>query len=118
MGSFRNLCSRPLCARLIAAEAVEDGCSGGIGEVIDRTHGGLGLDPAIPLEIPGGVKESVEGKGFDGALRVEFGGEGILESHEIFVAVLANDEVLRGESVAESVLGDAGLAFDGARAGR
>ena len=63
------------------------------------------------------MQEFVEGDGFDDALGVEFGEEGVLQGGEFLVFIGADDEVPGGESMAEGVLGDAGLAFGGARSG-
>ena len=63
------------------------------------------------------MEEFLEGDGFDGALGIEFAGERVLEDGEFLLFVVADDEVARGESVAEGVLRDAGFAFGGARSG-
>jgi hypothetical protein len=106
-----------LGAGLIAGEAVEDGGCRGVGEIRDGAEGGFGLDAAEAVEVPGGVEELLENDGFDGALGSEFRGERVLQNGEFVLLVVADDEVARGESVAEGVLRDAGFAFGGARSG-
>ena len=71
----------------------------------------------VPKDEDDLAGEMARGDGFHGALGIELLGERILESGEFLVFVVADDEVARGESVAECVLGDAGFAFGGVRSG-
>src|SRR5262249_36303149 len=102
---------------LVAGETVEDGGGIRVGEVLRAAGGDPSFDFPEACEVPGGMKELVEGEGFDGALRSEFGRQRLLERREFFLFLGANYEVPGGEAVPEGVLGNARLAFRGAGSG-
>jgi hypothetical protein len=106
-----------LRASLVAGEAVEDSGFFAAEEIFEIAAADFGFDAAEALEIPGGVEDLAEGDGFEGALGVELGFEGVAELGEVVFFIAADDEMLRGEAVFEGVLGDAGFAFGRDRAG-
>lgn len=102
---------------LVAMEPVEGPLEGLIKECGGRRLGGFvfgGDDFAL---VPGGANEVVEGFEFEEALRLEFVVPGIFEV-EIELVLRFGDAETPGEPTgAHGVLGRAGLAFFGARAG-
>jgi len=90
----------PLARRTIAREAVENGGDFGIREVAGLPTETSASMRAEALEIPCGVKEFLEGDGFERALGIEFGGERELVSVEFLLLCFGDDKVARGEPVA------------------
>jgi hypothetical protein len=83
------------------------------GEKISSTPrvASYGFDAAVAAQVPGGVKEFVEGDGLDCTLRVEFLDQGLLEVLELLVFIVVHDEVFAGEAVTDGVARNAGLAL-------